>query len=103
MAADWYCEIDGQQQGPVTSGQLRQLAVEGKLQPSSPVWKDGMPRWLRASSLQEPFPDPASALDRYFAGPRAAAASLEKSSAGASATSSSGSARRWAIAVDHSR
>ena len=36
------------------------------LQPTDMVWKDGMARWIRASSVKELFPDPGSALDKYF-------------------------------------
>lgn len=41
MPADLYCEIDGKQQGPITGGQLKQLAVSGKLKPHHLVWQEG--------------------------------------------------------------
>ena len=52
MPADWYCEIDGEQHGPVTSLELKQLATDGKLQPSHPVWKEGMQKKVPAQSVK---------------------------------------------------
>ena len=55
MAADWYCEIDGVQHGPVTAVQLKQLATDGKLQPAHPVWKEGMQARVPARSVKGLF------------------------------------------------
>jgi len=55
MAADWYYEIDGQQHGPVSAGQLRQLATTGELQPSHLIWKEGMPKKVPAGSAKALF------------------------------------------------
>ena len=55
MTADWYCEINGEQHGPVTSAQLRQLAVARKLQPSHPVWKEGMQKKVQARTVKGLF------------------------------------------------
>ena len=46
----------------------------GVLKPTDMVWKDGMARWIRASSLTELFPDPASSLDQFFSNPKEPAA-----------------------------
>ena len=66
MPADWFCEIDGEQYGPVTAGQLKQLATIGKLQPTHPVWKQGMPVSVQARTVKGlfdtvPTPSPAEA------------------------------------------
>ncbi len=55
MPADWYCEVDGKQHGPVTAGQLKQLATDGKLQPSHPVWKMGMKTKVPAKTVKGLF------------------------------------------------
>jgi hypothetical protein len=70
MPADWYCEVQGQRYGPITSGQLKQLATEGKLKPTHPVWREGMKQKVPASSVKGLFdsapaatPPPAPADD----------------------------------------
>ena len=42
MEARWYFTNQKQRLGPVSSDQLNQLASSGRLQPSDPVWKEGM-------------------------------------------------------------
>ena len=61
MAADWYCESDGKQQGPLTALQLKQLADAGKLQPADPVWREGMTQRVPARSVKGLFNSPAAA------------------------------------------
>jgi len=46
----------GQQQGPVSSEQLKQLAASGQLQPSDLVWKEGMAQWAEARRMKGLFP-----------------------------------------------
>jgi hypothetical protein len=62
MAADWYCDINGEQHGPLTALQLKQLAVAGKLQPAHPVWKEGMTQRVPAKSVKGLFDSPADVL-----------------------------------------
>ncbi len=71
MAEIWYYTSEGKQMDPVPLGELRALAKEGTLKPTDMVWKDGMPRWVRASSATELFPDPSSSLDHLFNVPSA--------------------------------
>ena len=66
MAELWYYTNEGKQMDPVTMRELKRLVGEGVLKPTDMVWKDGMPRWIRASSVKELFPDPMSALERFF-------------------------------------
>jgi len=56
MAEQWYFAENGQQQGPVNSAQLAQLAASGRVQPNSLVWREGLPQWIPASSLKGLFP-----------------------------------------------
>ncbi len=55
MAAEWFCEIDGQQHGPLTAGQLKQLATSGQLQATHPIWKEGMQKKVPARSVKGLF------------------------------------------------
>ncbi len=44
---------DGQQQvGPVDEAVLRSMAYDGRLQPSTPVWKEGTPSWTTAQQTE---------------------------------------------------
>jgi hypothetical protein len=62
MPANLYCEIDGARHGPLTPAQLKELALEGKLQPTHPVWTAGMRNKLPASEIKGLFEDaPAEA------------------------------------------
>ena len=72
MMEMWYYTSEGKQMEPVPIPDLKRLVGEGVLKPTDMVWKDGLPRWIRASSVQELFPDPSSSLDQYFSGPAAA-------------------------------
>jgi hypothetical protein len=51
----WYYITNGTQQGPVSDTELRDLAEEGKLHPSSRVWKKGMRDWVPASKVKRLF------------------------------------------------
>ena len=66
MAEMWYYTTEGKQMDAVTIKELKRLVGDGTLKPTDMVWKEGMPRWIRASSVKELFPDPTSALDQYF-------------------------------------
>src|SRR5688572_23989710 len=55
MASAWYYEIDGERRGPVSSAQLRQLAVAGKLRPQHLIWKEGLKNKIRADLLKGLF------------------------------------------------
>ncbi len=35
---EWHVAIDGQEQGPVSGAQLRQMASSGRLSPTDLVW-----------------------------------------------------------------
>jgi len=58
--ADWHYTKDGQQHGPVNSGEMRRLAAAGELLPTDLVWKEGMAQWAPASQLKGLF-GPAAA------------------------------------------
>jgi hypothetical protein len=52
MAEQWYYAHDGQQTGPVSTEEIKQLAASGQLQPGDMVWKQGMAAWSPASSVE---------------------------------------------------
>jgi|GEM_PF-2452015 hypothetical protein len=47
----WYYEASGEQHGPISSSQLKQLAISGLLKPTDLVWREGMLEWLPASRI----------------------------------------------------
>lgn len=59
--ADWYYSKGGNQAGPVSSQQLRQLVATGELQPTDHVWKDGMVAWVPVSQVSGLSAAPAAA------------------------------------------
>jgi len=70
MAAEmWFYTTEGKQMDPVSIRELRRLVEDGLLKPTDMVWKDGMARWIRASTVKELFPDPGSDLNKYFSTP----------------------------------
>jgi hypothetical protein len=61
MADQWYYARNNQKHGPLTPQQLRQAAATGRLQATDMVWKEGMQKWVPASSIQGLFPPPQAA------------------------------------------
>lgn len=49
--SEWHYSINGQQFGPVTSSQLKQMAGEGRLSAADLVWREGMKEWAPAGSV----------------------------------------------------
>ena len=77
---NWYYEAAGQQQGPISDRELDRLLAEGKINPDTLVWREGLPAWapLRstraASESAAPVPisaEPPSAAAAPPAAPRA--------------------------------
>ncbi len=58
MADLWYYTAGGQQAGPVSEAQLRQLAAGGHLNAGDMVWHEGMPQWAPASTVPGLVPEP---------------------------------------------
>lgn len=56
MAELWYFTCEGKQMEPVTSAELKQLAVTGFLRPTDMVWKEGMAQWVKAGGIKGLFP-----------------------------------------------
>lgn len=49
----WYYMLNGQQTGPVSDADFRQLIASGQINPQTPVWKEGMAAWSAAQSVPE--------------------------------------------------
>ena len=51
--AEWYYTQGGQQQGPVSDQDIRQMVAQGRIQPGEMVWREGMANWLPPSQVAE--------------------------------------------------
>jgi hypothetical protein len=57
MADEWYYTCQGQQKGPVSTADLKQLAAERQLQPTDLVWREGLAKWVPANTAKGLFPE----------------------------------------------
>lgn len=55
MAEEWYVGSNGQQSGPFTVQQLRQMAASGQLSKADLIWKEGLANWVPCSSVKGLF------------------------------------------------
>lgn len=55
MASEWHLGREGQQSGPFTSQQLKEMAASGQLQPDDLVWKEGLSEWTPAHHIRGLF------------------------------------------------
>lgn len=69
MSTRWFCKIDGQESGPYSAVQLRQLATQGRLGPSDSVRKESMVDWARAGKVRGLFADSSRANTQNRAEP----------------------------------
>ncbi len=51
--AIWYYSRGGQQKGPFTEGEIKELVDNNVITPRTFVWKDGMMDWMKASTCKE--------------------------------------------------
>ena len=56
MGQEWYYRQNGQKNGPISGAEMKQLAAAGKLQAADMIWKQGMEKWVPASSVTGLFP-----------------------------------------------
>ena len=49
----YYIAMEGKAIGPYSTEKLKELAVEGKLNKDSLIWKNGMQNWQKADSIDE--------------------------------------------------
>jgi len=79
MASDWYYEKHGSRHGPVTAAELRAMCADGRLGPGDLVWKETLPRWVKAAQLSGVR---FGADDPFLATGDAAAGSVARSTGG---------------------
>ncbi len=60
MAAEWHYSKEGQEFGPISSSELKALAVSGRLSPTDAIWKNGMTERRQAGSVKGLFSPPQS-------------------------------------------
>jgi len=58
--SEWYFSVEGQQFGPVSSEQLREMATAGRLRPNDFVWRPGLKTWVPAAKVKGLFPTPGA-------------------------------------------
>ena len=58
--AGWHYVLNGQQRGPVSAADLKQLARSGELKQDDLVWKEGTDKWVPARSVKGLLPPAAS-------------------------------------------
>ena len=52
-SASYHIANNGQQKGPFSTEQLKQLVATGELTPDTHVWKQGMSDWQLANQVEE--------------------------------------------------
>jgi hypothetical protein len=58
----WFVARDGEQNGPLSSRELKAAADAGELAPTDWVWKEGMPKWVPASNVRGLFTGSTASL-----------------------------------------
>ncbi len=54
---NWHYAIDGQQLGPISEGDLKQLYASGEITANDLVWREGLDDWVSYGSVfSEPQP-----------------------------------------------
>ena len=53
--AQWYYLVNNQQQGPISSEQLKELSANGTVTPQTYVWREGLDDWKPANMVQGLF------------------------------------------------
>jgi len=56
--ADWFYHKNGQQQGRIDGGTLKQMVDSGQILPDDLVWQEGMAQWMKASQVKGLFAAP---------------------------------------------
>jgi hypothetical protein len=49
----WYYELGGQENGPVSRAALMDVIASGRLQPTNQVWSEGMQGWMPAGQIPD--------------------------------------------------
>src|SRR2546421_675630 len=60
MAKQWYYGVGDSRQGPYSTGQLRALAEEGRVQPLDTIWREGVEQGVPAHQVKDLLPEIAA-------------------------------------------
>ena len=52
MSHQWYFVMDDQKRGPLTDDELKERAASGKLGLADLVWRQGLPEWVEAQTIE---------------------------------------------------
>jgi RsiW-degrading membrane proteinase PrsW (M82 family) len=55
--SDWFWTEQGEQRGPCSGRELRELASAGRVKPTTLVWTNGLSQWVPARAVKSLFPD----------------------------------------------
>lgn len=55
MKVEWYYIVNDEKKGPISSADLKKLALEGHVKPTDMVWKEGLQNWISANSIKGLF------------------------------------------------
>lgn len=56
--AEWYYQKNEKKRGPVDTASLKRMAIDGELDPSDLIWREGLAQWVPASQAKGLFPEP---------------------------------------------
>jgi hypothetical protein len=66
VAGQWYCEIDGEELGPLSAQQLRKMVVLHNITPSSRIRKGTTGEWITASRVRGLFTEAQAETSAEF-------------------------------------
>src|ERR1700677_2121085 len=50
---NWFYCRGGQQNGPISTAQMKDLITRGQIAPADMIWREGMPNWIPARDAAE--------------------------------------------------
>jgi predicted Zn finger-like uncharacterized protein len=53
LDAGWHIVVDGEQVGPLSEGDIRARLARGEIGPDTYIWKEGLPDWVKISTMAE--------------------------------------------------
>ena len=60
VEAKWFYAQGGQQSGPISAADIKELIGRGQVGPADMVWHEGMPKWVLAGEMPELMPPQAA-------------------------------------------
>jgi hypothetical protein len=66
MATEWYYLKNGEKVGPISSTELKNLAVKQEIMPSDLIWKEGLEKWVAAKSVDNLIENDGIVIDTSY-------------------------------------